>query len=202
VLALCCPSSIGSETRRDGYVAALISHDVQCFPTPREPTAGRRRGVHRLSQAFTFTARGGKARSADAGNTCWRMCALSTNGILPTCAITARRRSCSQAAATRRLPLIAHMFVVRAHFRQRSMFPEGPRADRQGGEGLSTALHKRSLSPPAVARPRSGRRGKNVLDDVRAVVADDAICSAPPTHLAFVRPTGLPCNKRWKLLRR
>jgi hypothetical protein len=32
------------------------------------------------------------------------------------------------------------------------VFPDAPRADRKGGEGVSTALHNLPLSPPAVAR--------------------------------------------------
>jgi hypothetical protein len=35
------------------------------------------------------------------------------------------------------------------------MFSDAPGADRQGGEGVSTALLKHSLSPPAVAKARS-----------------------------------------------
>jgi hypothetical protein len=37
---------------------------------PESRPSGRRRAVHRPSRAFTFTARGGKARSAAAENVC------------------------------------------------------------------------------------------------------------------------------------
>jgi hypothetical protein len=67
------------------------------------------------------------------------MWALSNNEILSSPAILVKPRPCAQAAAPRRLPLTTHLFVVRAHFRQRFAFADGPRADRQGGEGLSTA---------------------------------------------------------------
>jgi hypothetical protein len=40
------------------------------FRRPGSRPSGRRRAFHRLSQAFTFTARGGKARSAAAENVC------------------------------------------------------------------------------------------------------------------------------------
>jgi hypothetical protein len=40
------------------------------FRRPESRPTGRRRAFHRLSQAFTFTARGGKARSAAAENVC------------------------------------------------------------------------------------------------------------------------------------
>jgi hypothetical protein len=69
------------------------------------------------------------------------MWALSTNEILSSPAVLLKQRPCAQAAATRRLPLTTHQLVVRAHFRQRSEFYEAPRADRKGGEGVSTAFH-------------------------------------------------------------
>jgi hypothetical protein len=47
-----------------------MADNVQRFPKAREPTAGRRRAFHRLAQAFTFIACGGKARSAAAENVC------------------------------------------------------------------------------------------------------------------------------------
>jgi hypothetical protein len=40
------------------------------FRRPESRPTGRRRAFRRLSQAFTFTARGGKARSAAAENVC------------------------------------------------------------------------------------------------------------------------------------
>jgi hypothetical protein len=46
--------------------------------------SGRRRRVHRLQLETDNLTRGGKARSADAVNACWRMWALSTNEILST----------------------------------------------------------------------------------------------------------------------
>jgi hypothetical protein len=79
------------------------------------------------------------------------MWALSTTEILSTRAILAKPRPCAQAAAARRLPLTTHQFVVRAHFRQRFPVNDGPRADRQGGEGLSTASPRGGANSPAVA---------------------------------------------------
>jgi hypothetical protein len=40
------------------------------FRRPWSRPSGRRRAFHRPSEAFTFTARGGKARSAAAENVC------------------------------------------------------------------------------------------------------------------------------------
>jgi hypothetical protein len=64
--------------------ATFVAYNVQCLPTAREPGEARRRAVHRLPHETDNLARGGKARSADAVNTCWRMWALSTNEILST----------------------------------------------------------------------------------------------------------------------
>jgi hypothetical protein len=61
-----------------------------------------------------------------------------------------------------------HVFVVRAHFRQRFALADGPRADRKGGGGLSTAFHVRPISTPAVASGRRPRRGKSVLGAVKS----------------------------------
>jgi hypothetical protein len=85
------------------------------------------------------------------------MWALSTNEIHSTAPFVVTE-TCTQAAAQRRLPLTTHQFVVRAHFRQRFPFADGPRADRKGGEGFSTASPKHSLSLPAVARREAPTR--------------------------------------------
>jgi hypothetical protein len=45
----------------------------------------------------------------------------------------------------------------------RFAFADGPRADRQGGGGLSTAFPTRPTTPPAVASGRRPRRGKSVI---------------------------------------
>jgi hypothetical protein len=49
---------------------ARISVNVYVFRRPGSRPSGRRRAFRRLSPAFTFTARGGKARSAAAENVC------------------------------------------------------------------------------------------------------------------------------------
>jgi hypothetical protein len=66
------------------------------------------------------------------------MWALSTKEIHSTAPFVVTE-TCTQAAAQRRQPLTTDQFVVRAHFRQRFAFSDAPRADRQGGEGVSTA---------------------------------------------------------------
>jgi hypothetical protein len=85
------------------------------------------------------------------------MWALSTNEIHSTAPFVVTE-TCTQAAAQRRLPLTTDEFVVRAHFRQRSVFTDAPRADRQGGEGVSTAFHSRPTTLPAVARREAPTR--------------------------------------------
>jgi hypothetical protein len=84
------------------------------------------------------------------------MWALSTKEIHSTAPFVVTE-ACAQAAAQRRQPLTTDQFVVRAHFRQRFPVNDGPRADRQGGEGVSTAFHTRPTSSPAVASGPQGR---------------------------------------------
>jgi hypothetical protein len=142
-----------------------VAHNVQCLPKAREPTVRAAKGFPPPLPSIHFhrprwqgaERRRGKRMLADVG-------ALHQRDPLHH-AVLVIPRPCSQAAATRRQPLTTHQLFVRAHFRQRFTLADGPRADRQGGGGLSTAFHLRPISSPAGASGRRPRRGKSVLAD-------------------------------------
>jgi hypothetical protein len=62
---------IAQAPRCEGH--PVLAYNVFRLPTAREPTEGRRRAVHRLSQRRCQLARGGKRRSRAAVNGCYLM---------------------------------------------------------------------------------------------------------------------------------
>jgi hypothetical protein len=73
---------IAQAPRCEGH--PVLAYNVQCLPTRREPTARAAKACPPPRLETDNLTRGGKARSADAVNACWRMWALSINKILST----------------------------------------------------------------------------------------------------------------------
>jgi hypothetical protein len=103
--------------------------------------------------------------------------------------MTGRRVTGPQACSRSATILVSLLLVtpVSAHVLR---FPEAPRADRKGGEGVSTAFHRGYLTPPAVAK-RAAPPRETLLSEVPRATPFHADLGLPMVREVFLAPRQL-----------